>query len=143
MSEALDNHSRLPSGWEWVAIGETGEYINGFAFKPSHRESNGLPIVRIQNLTNESKPLNCTTREVHPDYRIDSGDMLMSWSATLDVFVWRRGPALVNQHIFKVVPNEHVISRDLLFYWLKIAIQQLQESEHLHGSTMRRCPAFS
>lgn len=50
MSEALNNHSRLPSGWEWVAIGETGEYINGFAFKPSHRESNGLPIVRIQNL---------------------------------------------------------------------------------------------
>ncbi|MFA7655598.1 restriction endonuclease subunit S [Acidithiobacillus thiooxidans] len=136
MREVLNAHTNLPNGWEWVAIGETGEYINGFAFKPSHRESNGLPIVRIQNLTDESKPLNYTTLEVHPDYRIDSGDMLMSWSATLDVFVWRRGPALVNQHIFKVVPNDQLISKSLLFYWLKIAIQQLQETEHLHGSTM-------
>jgi type I restriction enzyme S subunit len=126
----------LPHGWEWVAIGETGEYINGFAFKPAHREDGGLPIVRIQNLTDETKPLNTTSIEVHEDYQINTGDMLMSWSATLDVFVWRRGPALVNQHIFKVVPEERVMLKDLLFHWLKRAIQQLQKTDHLHGSTM-------
>lgn len=131
-----NEHQTLPNGWEWISIGETGEYINGFAFKPSHRDAGGLPIVRIQNLTNESKPLNTTTIEVPSDYKIDTGDMLMSWSATLDVFVWRRGPALVNQHIFKVIPDERVMSKSLLFYWLKQAIQQLQKTDHLHGSTM-------
>lgn len=131
-----NGHQTLPNGWEWISIGETGEYINGFAFKPSHREPSGLPIVRIQNLTDESKPLNTTTIEVPSDYKIDTGDMLMSWSATLDVFVWRRGPALVNQHIFKVVPDVRVMHKNLLFYWLKQAIQQLQKTEHLHGSTM-------
>jgi type I restriction enzyme S subunit len=131
-----NEHQILPNGWEWISIGETGEYINGFAFKPSHREPGGLPIVRIQNLTDESKPLNTTTIEVPSDYKIDTGDMLMSWSATLDVFVWRRGPALVNQHIFKVVPDVRVMHKNLLFYWLKQAIQQLQKTEHLHGSTM-------
>ncbi len=131
-----NGHQTLPNGWEWISIGETGEYINGFAFKPSHREPGGLPIVRIQNLTDESKPLNTTTIEVPSDYKIDTGDMLMSWSATLDVFVWRRGPALVNQHIFKVVPDVRVMHKNLLFYWLKQAIQQLQKTEHLHGSTM-------
>ena len=136
MSDQQDQTDQLPEGWAWVAIGETGEYINGFAFKPGHRESSGLPIVRIQNLTDESKPLNTTTLDVHPDYRIESGDMLMSWSATLDVFVWRRGHALVNQHIFKVVPDESVITKGLLFFWLKLAIQQLQKTDHLHGSTM-------
>lgn len=136
MSVANEQIPALPNGWEWVPIGETGEYINGFAFKPGHRDSNGLPIVRIQNLTDESKALNTTNIEVPTDYKIDTGDMLMSWSATLDVFVWRRGPALVNQHIFKVVPDERVISKKLLFYWLKQAIQQLQKTEHLHGSTM-------
>lgn len=136
MSVALELEAQLPRGWAWVAIGETGEYINGFAFKPGHRESTGLPIVRIQNLTDESKPLNTTTLNVPSDYKIDSGDMLVSWSATLDVFVWRRGPALVNQHIFKVVPDERVVSKELLFHWLGRAIQQLQETEHLHGSTM-------
>jgi type I restriction enzyme S subunit len=136
VSVANEQIPALPNGWEWVPIGETGEYINGFAFKPSHRDSSGLPIVRIQNLTDESKALNTTNIEVPADYKINTGDMLMSWSATLDVFVWRRGPALVNQHIFKVVPDERVISKKLLFYWLKQAIQQLQKTEHLHGSTM-------
>ncbi|MBE2293573.1 MAG: DUF559 domain-containing protein, partial [Phycisphaerales bacterium] len=136
MSDKQDDEVQLPNGWSWVSINETGEYINGFAFKPSHRELTGLPIVRIQNLTDETKPLNTTTLDVHLDYKIDNGDMLVSWSATLDVFMWRRGPALVNQHIFKVIPQERVILKDLLFYWLKRAIQELQETEHLHGSTM-------
>lgn len=128
--------NELPKGWSWVSIGETGEYINGFAFKPNHRESRGLPIVRIQNLTDESKALNTTQLDVPVDYKIDNGTMLVSWSATLDVFLWQRGPALVNQHIFKVVPEEKVVSKKLLFHWLKRSIQQLQKTEHLHGSTM-------
>ena len=136
MKAETEQQPALPNGWEWVSIGETGEYINGFAFKPVHREDGGLPIVRIQNLTDETKPLNTTSIEVHEDYQINTGDMLMSWSATLDVFVWRRGPALVNQHIFKVVPEERVMLKDLLFHWLKRAIQQLQKTDHLHGSTM-------
>ena len=65
-----------------------------------------------------------------------NGTMLVSWSATLDVFLWQRGPALVNQHIFKVVPEEKVVSKKLLFHWLKRSILQLQKTEHLHGSTM-------
>ncbi len=136
MTSQQGNEAQLPKGWASISIGETGDYINGFPFKPSHRESKGLPIVRIQNLTDEDKALNTTTLDVSFDYKIDSGDMLMSWSATLDVFVWRRGPALVNQHIFKIVPNERVMSKYLLFYWLKMAIYQLVKTDHLHGSTM-------
>ncbi|MDO4232055.1 MAG: restriction endonuclease subunit S [Lautropia sp.] len=136
MIHTENQESQLPYGWTWVSIGETGRYINGFAFKPNHRNSKGLPIVRIQNLTDESKPLNKTTLAVSEDHKIDSGDMLVSWSATLDVYVWNRGPALVNQHIFKVSPNENLISRKLLFHWLRQAIQELKDTEHLHGSTM-------
>jgi len=55
---------QLPNGWAWVSIGETGEYINGFAFKPGHRDSSGRPIVRIQNFTDETKLLNTTTLDL-------------------------------------------------------------------------------
>lgn len=128
---------QLPKNWSTVKLEETGEYINGFAFKPNHRESTGLPIIRIQNLTDETKPLNRTNIAVPSAYEVFRGDMLVSWSATLDVFIWRREKALVNQHIFKVNPEESVIKKSLLFYWLKIAIEDLQETEHLHGSTMK------
>lgn len=127
----------LPRGWAWITVGDTGDYINGYAFKPAHREDTGRPIIRIQNLTDPTKPLNRTTLTVPSAYGIATGEMLVSWSATVDVFVWNREPALVNQHIFRVVPNEGLVDKTFLFHWLKVAIDQLLISEHLHGSTMR------
>ncbi len=127
----------LPSGWCWATIGDTGKYINGFAFKPEHREAAGRPIVRIQNLTDPEKPLYRTSLNVSEDFHVATGEMLLSWSATVDVFVWNREPALVNQHIFRVAPDEAIVDKALLFHWLKVAIDQLLDSEHLHGSTMK------
>jgi type I restriction enzyme S subunit len=96
-----------------------------------------MPIIRIQNLTNPNKPLNKTTRAVDSAYVVNPGDILVSWSATLDAFIWDREPALLNQHIFKVVPDMSVVTKKFLFYTLKKAIAEMIKSEHLHGSTMK------
>jgi type I restriction enzyme S subunit len=120
-----------------LAIGETGKYINGVAFKPTDWSAEGRPIVRIQNLTDPAKPMNRTTRIVDPAYVVQPGDLLVSWSATLDAFIWSREPALLNQHIFKVVPNTEVVSKKYLFFALRQAIIEMGRTEHLHGSTMK------
>ncbi|MEP4380734.1 MAG: restriction endonuclease subunit S [Alphaproteobacteria bacterium] len=135
-SEATEQLSNIPSGWARVTLGDVAEYINGFAFKPSDWEESGLPIIRIQNLTDEDKEFNRSKREVEERYRITNGDLLVSWSATLDAFVWTRGEALLNQHIFKVVPHTELDKR-FVFYLLKKSIEELKKSEHMHGSTMR------
>ena len=123
--------------WTARTIGDTGKYINGLAFKPTDWGDDGMPIIRIQNLTNPTKPLNRTTRVVDPAYVVNPGDILVSWSATLDAFIWDREPALLNQHIFKVVPDTSVVTKKFLFYTLKKAIAEMIKSEHLHGSTMK------
>lgn len=127
----------LPKGWCWATINDTGLYINGFAFKPSHRTDSGLPIIRIQNLTDPSKPYNYTELELPEDYKVITNDILVSWSATLDVFLWHGPEALLNQHIFKVVPNESLVDKTFLRYSLKKSIEELLDTEHLHGSTMK------
>ncbi|GCL65543.1 restriction endonuclease subunit S [Pseudaquabacterium pictum] len=129
--------SELPKGWAWATVGDLAEYINGFAFKPTDRSESGLPIIRIQNLTDPERPLHLTQRQVPDEYRVRTGDILVSWSATLDAFRWGRGEALVNQHIFKVVPNSAVAHAPWLLHWLRVAIAQMQDTEHLHGSTMK------
>lgn len=126
----------LPIGWEWACNDKLGEFINGAAFKPTDWSEEGVPIVRIQNLTNPEKPFNRTLREVDERFHLKNGDILVSWSATLDVFVWEGGEAYVNQHIFKVVPSEHLENR-FIRYALKLSIQELLNSEHLHGTTMK------
>ncbi|MXO97233.1 restriction endonuclease subunit S [Erythrobacter aquimaris] len=131
----MDDHE-LPAGWAAATVDDLGEYINGCAFKPTDWHDTGTPIVRIQNLTDPDKRLNVTQREVDPKYHIGKRDILVSWSATLDVFRWGGPLAYVNQHIFKVLPTEHLDDRFVEFA-LKKAISELINSEHLHGSTMK------
>lgn len=117
-----------------VALGEAARFINGAAFKPTEWGNEGLPIVRIQNLTGTSEKFNLTTRIVKPELIVESGDLLVSWSATLDVYRWGGQRGLLNQHIFKVLPNPGVDS-DYLFFALKNALAEL--SSKTHGSTMK------
>lgn len=126
----------LPDDWQWVPLGSLADFINGAAFKPTDWGAEGLPIVRIQNLTDPTRPINRTLRNPGDKFRIADGQMLVSWSATLDVFIWRRGDAWLNQHIFKVEPRGDVVDARYLFFLLKAEIENLKKSEHLHGSTM-------
>lgn len=130
------NDHELPAGWAAATVDDLGEYIDGCAFKPADWHDTGTPIVRIQNLTDPDKSLNVTQREVDPKYHIEKRDILVSWSATLDVFRWGGPLAYVNQHIFKVLPSERLDDRFVEFA-LKKAISELINSEHLHGSTMK------
>jgi type I restriction enzyme S subunit len=76
-------------------------------------------------------------REVDDRFKVQNGDILVSWSATLDAFIWRRGAAILNQHIFKVVPDTERVEPGFLFYQLKSIIWQMSHGEHAHGSTMK------
>lgn len=126
----------LPTGWTLVTIGETGDYINGYAFKPEHWSAKGKPIIRIQNLTNPDREPHRTEFEAPPGVQVSPGDLLVSWSATLDAFIWRGEAAVLNQHIFRVVPNDQLLEPRLLYHWLRLAIAELSASVHAHGSTM-------
>src|SRR2546430_465873 len=102
MSRRVNSVQRIPLGWAPATVGTIADYINGLAFKPSDWGAKGRPIIRIQNLTGQSDHLNLTIRAVDPAYIVQPGTILVSWSATLDVFVWRGPEAVLNQHIFKV-----------------------------------------
>ncbi len=119
--------------WPMVKLGEVADFQNGFAFKPSDWGEEGKPIIRIQNLTKSSKNINRTTVEVDPKYHVERGDLLISWSATIGVFLWEGEPALLNQHIFLVKPNDKILKKYLYFLGLTIKenIEQL-----VHGTTM-------
>ncbi|TRO40750.1 restriction endonuclease subunit S [Pseudomonas sp. ALS1279] len=95
----------VPQGWSWVRLGSCLEMINGRAFKPTEWIGAGLPIVRIQNLNKPDAPFNyCDPDTVDDRHIIDTGTILISWSGTpgtsFGAFIWERGKAALNQHIF-------------------------------------------
>ncbi len=117
-----------------MALGETAQFINGAAFKPTDWENDGLPIIRIQNLTGSGEKFNYTARQVKSELIVEPGDLLVSWSATLDVYRWAGPRGVLNQHIFKVLPKQG-IDPDYLFFALKTALSEL--TAKTHGSTMK------
>jgi len=114
-----------------ATLGDIGEYHNGRGFKAAEWADAGRPIIRIQNLTDPTKPFNhYAGDDVDPRNEIHTGDLLMSWAATLDVFRWMGPAAVLNQHIFKV---ESYIDPSYHYYVLKHALDALYAQSHGSG----------
>lgn len=118
-----------------IKLGDIATYINGYAFKPEDRGESGLPIIRIQDLTGNAYNLGFYNGDYPMKIEINNGDILISWSASLGVYVWNKGKALLNQHIFKVVFNKVDIDKKYFVYAVR---QKLAEMERkTHGATMK------
>ena len=121
--------------WQRKKLGNVATFINGKAFKPSDWSDEGLPIIRIQNLTNSIDDIHYYNGEIEDKYRITTGDILISWSATIDVFEWMNGDAVLNQHIFKVVFDKEPIDKNFFKHLIKQKIDEMLKN--VHGSTMK------
>ena len=121
--------------WKTVRLGDVATYINGYAFKPSDWGTTGLPIIRIQNLTGNDYETNFFNGEIHPKYTVKDGDVLISWSASLGVYEWNKGKALLNQHIFKVVFDKIEVDKKYFIFTVSHLLNEMVK--HTHGSTMR------
>lgn len=113
-------------------LGEVAEYINGRAFKPDEWEDDGLPIIRIQNLTGSTDVCNRTTKTYEEKYLVIDGDLLFAWSASLGAHIWHGENGWLNQHIFKVVPHDGT-DKQYLYYYLLHVVDQLYAKTHGSG----------
>lgn len=113
-------------------LGTVADYINGRAFKPSEWETSGLPIIRIQNLTNSCASYNYSSKDLEEKYLIHKGDLLFAWSASLGAHIWTGTDAWLNQHIFKVIPKKD-INQKYLYYFLKTVTADLCSKTHGSG----------
>jgi type I restriction enzyme, S subunit len=108
------------------------EFVNGYPFKPDDLGVAGPPVVRIRQLLDPSAEWDTAAIPDRPVF-VDDGDLVFSWSATLAARLWRRGRALLNQHLFRVDPRPGV-DRRWLRYVLDEAATRLEPL--MHGSAM-------
>ena len=126
----------IPKEWEVNSLKHLGQFINGFAFKPEQWGFIGKRIIRIQDLTGSNDNPNYYDGDIDIKYHINNGDILVSWAATLDTFIWNKGEGLLNQHIFKAIHNENRISYKF-FYWLLKETMENMNNDNKHGIVMQ------
>jgi type I restriction enzyme, S subunit len=126
----------IPEGWEVKAFSEVAEFVNGFAFEPRHWGKVGKPIIKIAELKNgiAGKTPFYDGNSIPEKYHIRNGDLLFSWSADLDAYIWSGGSAFLNQHLFNVVPRSS-FTKPFLFYALKDRMWEFRNRSQ--GTTMR------
>ncbi len=114
----------LPAGWALSRIGDLCELINGKAFKPSDWGTEGLPIIRIQNLNNVSAKFNYFAGDVAEKFIVEPGELLFAWSGTpgtsFGAHVWRGQRGVLNQHIFRVLFDANTTNNE----FFRLAINQ-------------------
>lgn len=124
----------LPEGWKYVQLSDLSEYINGYAFKSKDWSNKGLPIIRIQNLNGKDE-YNYFESEIKEKYKVFNGDILISWSASLDVYYWQGGDAVLNQHIFNTKINTEIITKEFFYHTIKYSLAEI--SRNLHGMGLK------
>ena len=95
----------IPEEWHCGNLFEIATFTNGLAcqkFRPKDGEV-PLPVIKIREMHDG---ISSDTEEVSPNIpesvKVYNGDVLFSWSASLEVMLWACGLGGLNQHIFKV-----------------------------------------
>jgi type I restriction enzyme S subunit len=92
-----------------IPLPQATRLVNGGAYTKG-ATGTGRMVIRIKELnsgTSESTVYNSIT--VPADKTAFPGDVLFAWSGSLGVWRWFADEAIINQHIFKVLPAEHPV----------------------------------
>ncbi|MCG4719070.1 restriction endonuclease subunit S [Bacteroides intestinalis] len=95
----------IPVGWHCGDLFEIAVFTNGLAcqkFRPKDDEV-PLPVIKIREMHDGiSVDTEEVTSNIPESVKVYNGDVLFSWSASLEVMLWAYGLGGLNQHIFKV-----------------------------------------
>ena len=109
----------IPQGWHCGTLLDIAEYTNGLAcqkYRPT--DNNKLPVIKIKEMHDGlSADTEWVKADIPDDVKVFDGDVLFSWSASLEVMLWAYGNGGLNQHIFKVT-SKNGYPRSFYFYQL-------------------------
>lgn len=103
---------------------ELATWKNGLAFKKINFCETGVPVIKIAELNNGIGGTTAYTQQTFSeDVHLCKGDLLFSWSGnpqtSIDIFRFNLDEGWLNQHIFKVTPDEKAVDRDYFYFLMK------------------------
>lgn len=127
----------IPVGWNVDNLYFIADFINGLACQ-KHRptdENHKLPVIKITEMHDGfTSNTEFAKDDVPSKYIINNGDILFSWSATLETQIWNKGKGVLNQHIFKVEPKN--ISKYYVYEQLSSYIGNFVKMAEARKTTM-------
>ena len=128
----------IPEGWECGSLLDIATFTNGLACQ-KHRPSNidhSLPIIKIREMrTGTDNDSERVSSEIPESVKVYNGDILFSWSASLEVMLWAGGNGGLNQHIFKVT-SANEFPKSFYFYQVLNYVSVFKQMAEARKTTM-------
>ena len=128
----------IPEGWGVDSLWNIANFYNGLAmqkYRPDTNEDNYLPVIKIREMMNGfSKDTEKARLEIPTEAVVERGDILFSWSATLEVIIWGKERGALNQHIFKVTSETY--PKSFIYFELKSYLKVFKSIAELRKTTM-------
>ena len=128
----------IPEGWGVDSLWNIANFYNGLAmqkYRPDTNEDDYLPVIKIREMMNGfSKDTERARLDIPSEAVVDRGDILFSWSATLEVIIWGKEKGALNQHIFKVTSDTY--PKSFIYFELKSYLKVFKAIAELRKTTM-------
>jgi type I restriction enzyme S subunit len=110
----------IPEGWKISDLHSIASFLNGLPLQNyPPKEGRGLPIIKISQLHNRNiSGAEMASDDIDPEFIINNGDIIFSWSGSLECVLWTGGKGALNQHLFKVS------SQSFPMWWVYFWIHQ-------------------
>lgn len=123
-------------GWSVGTLLDIANYYNGLPcqkFRPTGDEF--LRVIKIREMNEGFTKNSELVRPNIPEKAIiENGDVLFSWSASLEVKIWTGGKGALNQHIFKVTSVDY--PKSFYYYQLLNYLQHFKMMAENRKTTM-------
>ena len=128
----------IPEGWGVDSLWNIANFYNGLAmqkYRPDTNEDDYLPVIKIREMMNDfSKDTGKARLDIPTEAVVERGDILFSWSATLEVIIWGKERGALNQHIFKVTSDTY--PKSFIYFELKSYLKVFKAIAELRKTTM-------
>ena len=128
----------IPEGWGVDSLWNIATFYNGLAmqkFRPASETDESLPVIKIREMfSGFSKDTEKASTAIPKEAIIEAGDILFSWSATLEVILWGGEKGALNQHIFKVTSEKY--PKSFIYNELRSYLKVFKTIAELRKTTM-------
>lgn len=127
---------KISQEWKVKPLDQVANFLNGLAlqkYPPTGDEY--LPVIKIAELRRGiTESSGRASSNINKEYVVEDGDILFSWSGSLEVCIWCGGKGALNQHLFKMTSTE--FPKWFYYQWVKYYLPNFQAIAASKATTM-------
>lgn len=118
VEKSTDGRVAIHPSWTRTKLSQVAKLLNGFPFASDNfSNEKGFPLIRIRDIV-RGQTETFYQGDFDKQFVVDRGDLLIGMDGDFNCALWRGEPALLNQRVCKLIPDESKVDKRFLEFVL-------------------------